>query len=95
MNARHAAALVLVTWYLLFPPTSREHSTGDVSAPISKWQKRTISVYRQNQFPDRQGCETELNHLIKQIDPAQHSQTIAFYKHGQCISSNDPRLKGN
>jgi len=92
MRRCHAAALALVVWYLLFPPTSHEHPTGDISAPLSKWQRRTISAYRKNQFPDRQECESELNHLAKQIDPAQDPQTIAFYKHGQCIASDDPRL---
>src|SRR5215472_15424172 len=63
MKRYRAAALALVVWYLLFPPTSREHPTGDISAPLSKWQRRTISAYRKNQFPDRRECEIELNHL--------------------------------
>jgi hypothetical protein len=95
MNQRryHAATLALVTWYPLFPPTTRKHPTGNVSAPVSKWQRRTISAYRKNQFPDRQACESELDRLVKQIDPLEHHETAEFYKRGQCISSDDPRLK--
>jgi hypothetical protein len=95
MNRRRyqAAALVLVTWYLLFPPTSREHPTGNVSAPLSEWHRRTISAYRKNQFPNKAECESELDRLVKQIDPAQHRQTMAFYRQAQCVSSDDPRLK--
>jgi hypothetical protein len=36
MNARHAAALALVGWYLLLPPIS--DGTPDVTAPLSRWE---------------------------------------------------------
>jgi len=44
---------------------------------------------------DRQACASELDRLVKQIDPLEHRETAEFYKRGQCISSDDPRLKEN
>ena len=93
MRRSHAAALALVVWYLLFPPTSHKHPSGDVSAPISQWQRRRISRYRKNEFPSKEECESRLARLVKQIDPKQQAKTVAFYKQGQCIASDDPRLK--
>jgi hypothetical protein len=36
MKPRHAAALVLVGWYLMMPPLSRDQPPG-VDAPLSRW----------------------------------------------------------
>ena len=36
MEHRHAAALALVVWYLMLPPSTSVY-TFDVKAPISKW----------------------------------------------------------
>jgi len=43
MKSRHAAALALVGWYLIAPPTKQSPTSGavslDVSAPLAKWQR--------------------------------------------------------
>ncbi len=33
MTIRHAAALALVSWYLMMPPTGRDYSMGNVGVP--------------------------------------------------------------
>jgi hypothetical protein len=39
MNVRHAAALALVGWYLLVPPsTSPYYNQHDLWAPVSQWK---------------------------------------------------------
>jgi hypothetical protein len=40
MKLRHAAALALMGWYLLIPPTSRDYPMGNVDAPLSQWVRR-------------------------------------------------------
>jgi len=45
MKTHYAAALVLVGWYLMLPPTGRDHPTGNVAAPLSQWLKRP-TTYR-------------------------------------------------
>jgi hypothetical protein len=35
MKLRHAAAITLVGWYLMMPPASSDHPTGNVNAPLT------------------------------------------------------------
>ncbi len=37
MNPRHAAALVLVGWYLMVPPIKNGAILPDAAAPLSEW----------------------------------------------------------
>jgi hypothetical protein len=38
MNLRHAAALALVGWYLMAPPTFPDNNVVNFWAPISEWR---------------------------------------------------------
>ncbi len=50
MKLRHAAALVLVGWYLMVPPLVNAPYKVDTDAPVLYWK-----VYRT--FPSEQECE--------------------------------------
>jgi hypothetical protein len=83
VNARHAVTFALAGWYLMIPPTSKDYPTGNANAPLSQWTRRP-TIYRA-----KEECEGVL--------ARQHRLTFQvvgeFYKHAQCVSSTDPRLK--
>jgi hypothetical protein len=88
MNLRHAAALALVGWYLMMPPTGRDYSMGNVDAPLSQWVKRP-TIYR-----DRKECEHVLDRHRRLTNSKNKQVAVKFYKQAQCIATDDPRLKG-
>jgi hypothetical protein len=47
MNPRHAAALALIGWYPMLPPTGRDYLMGNVDAPLTQWMKRPDDLSRQ------------------------------------------------
>jgi hypothetical protein len=54
MKLRHAAALALVGWYLMMPPTSPPNSfTINEAAPLSKW-------YLIESFDSAESCKRAL-----------------------------------
>jgi hypothetical protein len=103
MNLRHAAALMLVGWYLILPyrlPNSTKH---DVSVSLSHLCKVA-------NFPDRDRCESSRASAIQMIDhpddlhpkiaakmrqigAAGMSEIRQTVSEGKCIASDDPRLK--
>jgi len=94
MKSRHAAALALVGWYLITPPTN---PTGvHPSQPLSKWV-----VYQDyDSFPTCLAAETELRRRGKQ-DP-DVTPTLQFpprqlqqFAAALCVAADDPRLKAN
>ncbi len=94
MKSCHAAALALVGWYLMIPPTSL--SAVSESEPLSKW-----TVYQD--YDSFQTCivaKTEL-HRRGQRDPSVKPslqfppEQLQRFLAADCIASDDPRLKGN
>ncbi len=86
MKICHAAALTLVGWYLLMPPWYLNKREPSWDAPISDW--------RINQsFDAADECEEVRTYVKKNID----ATTIAGRraKASVCVSTDDPRLKGN
>jgi hypothetical protein len=83
MRPRHAAALALVGWYLMIPPSV---SGGfDSAAPLGKW-----FVY--SSYDSAHECEGSkfLNHeALKQ----RNDHLKDAFEHAQCIATDDPRLK--
>jgi uncharacterized protein YfaP (DUF2135 family) len=97
VKTRHAAALVLVGWYLMVPPPVPHSSVPvDLDAPLSKW--RFFSTH-----DSAAQCEQGLVAFYKlaktelAANPADERDRIQFYQleNSQCIASDDPRLKGN
>jgi hypothetical protein len=99
MKTRHAAALALVGWYLMVPPqlVSPGHETANVDAavPLNKW-----TVWQA--FDTAIECESQLETLKEgALQRTQTGQSREFMQklldnqffRGQCIATDDPRLK--
>ena len=92
---RHAAALALVGWYLMVPPTYPDHLRANLDAPISKWE-------HYGSFDSAQDCESTVHFLHEQakkftraqrVNPTTDEQSEAGqYMQGECIATDDPRL---
>ena len=85
MVIRHAAtALVLVSWYLITPPSPRnDYEQLAPKAPLSDWiALDTFNTLRQ--------CENHIKLAV--IDGNADFADFGLF---QCIASNDPRLKEN
>ncbi len=87
MNARQAAALVLVGWFLILPPVSRDYPMGNVDAPLTQWKKRP-TTYR-----DKDECEHVRDRYGRVLNGKNRQLAVRYYKQSQCISADDPRLK--
>jgi hypothetical protein len=101
MTVRHAAALAIVGWYLMVPPTIP--GTGEVNqgVPLSQWTIR-------RRFPHNEGCEATKARLHEQALAAQTQRDAQDPRRGernpelrcilcqaQCVADDDPRLKPN
>ena len=89
MKLYHAAALALVGWYLMVPPT-KDADRVDPSVPLPRW-----AVLRAfDTAPACNEAQDQLRYresrLTLQI-PSGASEAAEF---SQCIASDDPRLKG-
>jgi len=104
MRFRHATALALTGWYLILPPAhpSPDNPQGsmtgpwltDVNAKLKDWE---IS----GRFDDAADCEQGRTGLIKDFADHEHDLGSGFTRafriagsKAQCISTDDPRLKG-
>jgi hypothetical protein len=108
VNARHAAALALVGWYLIIPPwngANRQTNQPAPEAPLSNWQ-----IMRS--YADAKSCERERSkwaagegHWIEysesgtaknteQVPNAEVQHSLrTLGTYAQCIETDDPRLK--
>lgn len=92
MNPRHAAALVLVGWYVMVPPF------GALQTPLGKWH--IVKV-----FDSANQCQSYRDALVVAAEKELKSNTAMAYETkskgseffdataAQCIATNDPRLK--
>jgi hypothetical protein len=96
MKPRHAAALALVGWYLMVPPTTRGGPAEILfHAPLSKWE-----VGEENDT--KAECASSLRESIKNMQQDANACEVGScavmvveYAHGRCMASDDPRLKNN
>jgi hypothetical protein len=102
MNLRHAAALVLVGWYLMVPPLSPSgpHYVVLRGAPLSEWiidesfdsaaeceQARHDGILSARQSAEKAGiCKPVPGSTCD--DPLLQEAVLA-----KCIATDDPRLK--
>ena len=86
MKSRHGAALAIVIWYLLAPPTALRGLAYN-RAPLSKWE--VIEV-----FDTEAKCQTLANVMREEAMANHHpvAATQARAQAMQCIASDDPRL---
>ena len=88
MKLRHAAALALMGWYLMFPPPGPRSPDGttslDYNAPISEWSSFGV-------FDTADECRAEMKRQNEQkLNPADRGRYEV--PHSQCIATDDPRL---
>jgi hypothetical protein len=89
VNLRHTAALALVGWYLMVPP-----STRGISLSLSKW-----SIYQRYNAPDEcRWARSEITAGLLQDPPPDFVQRfgnnfVSIFARAQCIASDDPRLR--
>jgi hypothetical protein len=84
MKSRHAAAVALVSWYLMLPLQAPDEQ-GTADAAPSPAASSTFGVYK-----SQQDCETERRQLLD--DPVVGEKM----KSAECLPMpDDPRLKGN
>ena len=92
MKPFHAAALVLVGWYLFLPRLSPDHSV-DTKAPLSLWFKAN------RKFSSLSECKKVKQQLVDlHVKPysSEHEREKAQGEMAAiCISSDDPRLRGD
>jgi hypothetical protein len=81
------AAIALAGWYLMVPPSGRDHPMGNVDAPLSQWVKRP-TVYR-----NKEECEHVLDKQRRLVNAKNRQTALRFYKQAQCVSADDPRLR--
>jgi hypothetical protein len=97
MNLRHAAALALVGWYLMVPPASS--AWGNWSHPVNTWDVH-------GRFESKDECEKARQQYVSDPSHFPYSRALGdpvgrkLLSEGkvpvpsECVSSDDPRLKG-
>ena len=89
MKLRQAAALVLVGWYLMVPPDSRQGTRLIFrrNAPLTQW-------YKERDFESEAACKAALASFSKTIKAKLRSDTIIFTKRWKlndcCMASASP-----
>jgi hypothetical protein len=90
LKPRDAAALALVGWYLMVPPT-KDANQIDPSVPLPKWVvlRAFDTAAACNDAQDQ--LRYQVSRLNLQIPVASAASEAAEFS--QCIASDDPRLK--
>jgi hypothetical protein len=85
MNIRHTAAIALVGWYFVFPP-----SIDRLNAPFSEW-------HRGSTYNSEQECKDAQQEMlmISEGDPnPEHGVRVREgLRAGLCVETTDPRFK--
>ena len=89
MKSRHAAALALFGWYLMFPPIDPASRRGwdptvteqqpDLKAPLHMW-------WIGDTFGNLDQCKAALASMTP--------KPTGFWANLRCVNSDDPRLRG-
>ena len=87
MKLRYAAALALTGWYLITPPP-QANGHFDTSVPMSRWRI-------QSGFGTGDDCKKTVAELSSQALKQGNSADAEELKVSRCVSTDDPRLKGN
>ena len=97
MNLRHVAALALVGWYLMAPPFDQVTLTFRKDISVSEWDNlRAVHQHWEGEFDSENQCEEFKTHMVawlQKLNPKNRAEKYRQFKLGECIASNDPRLK--
>lgn len=86
VKPRHAAALALVGWYLMTPPTpNNDPDQFSANAPLSSW----VQVGSYNSLED---CKNEQKGWIRTALKHGDVAAMAYFGSWQCITGDDLRL---
>jgi hypothetical protein len=103
MKPRHTAALAIVAWYLMIPPTGADNKI-DAHAPLSQWKKGVS-------FNSEKECNDSLKDAIQnpmtrdeyqaaakvtlkaKMHPLSQAEMTKRTAESQCVSADDARLK--
>lgn len=108
MRFRHAAALVTIGWYLMIPPSHMSSSPSqakkkrvlqpDVTAPLSGWypvETFSTEFMCHESLRDLSAQSNAREHFLKgKNSPGERQFLVQALRSGQCITTDDPRLKG-
>jgi len=85
VNLRHAAALALVGWYLMIPPTNPRAVDGvNDDAPVTQWKLF-------DSYDSAMECKTAAERLVASGNYT--GLVEEQFKRARCIATDDPRLK--
>ena len=105
MNSRHAAALALVGWYLMMPPTLAETSCSGILSTLDRWMDKDAhdkACDEQSKIVNFKAPISEWHKLMpletrpeceglrQRGSVLRRSDPLSF---AQCIATDDPRLK--
>ena len=98
MNLRHAAVLALVGWYLMAPPFDRVTLTFRKDVPVSEWDNlNAVHLHWEGEFDSENECEEFKTQTVRSylLNPEHQGDGVPYQEFmlGECIASNDPRLK--
>ena len=105
MNPRHAAALALLGWYLMVPPQNphwreKRQPLYDESVPLSEWDinesfDTAIECQALRDKLLNEGVKARNRTFDETHDEGQATVVLQNWTSGRCVSTDDPRLKGN
>lgn len=85
-TARHAAALMLLGWYLMIPPSTNDKQVlWDTEAPLARWRIMHAADTAKE-------CEDYFADFYAHTLAGQPARQRLFVRYAQCVASNDPRL---
>jgi hypothetical protein len=94
VKPRHAAALALVGWYLMIPPSE------DVASDLATGLEPLRFWFRVGSFDSANACEQGRQMMVDkfiadlQSDPSKREAVHGFdaFYYSECVASDDPRL---
>ncbi len=87
MKLHHAAVLALGGWYLMTPPL-QANGRYEKSAPLSRWRV-------ESGFGSREDCMKTIADLIERASTQGRRDDAEELKVAKCVSTDDPRIKGD
>jgi hypothetical protein len=93
LKTRHASALALVVWYLMYPPWNTAKQAIDATLPLRNW-------YQVSNFDSSGDCRTHriatltaMDEQIAGYDAEKRAEAQKLWYEARCMSADDPRLR--
>jgi hypothetical protein len=93
MRARHAAALVLLEWFLIYPPFSAKPLSIHDNAPLTEW--KVVGRFGTQSDCEKRKSVTEAEEADwLESDNPTLQQAAEIMRHTKCVANDDPRFQG-